>query len=93
MDTQRVQNLVKYKQYSVMDDDWRLVNGTELYDVTVDLGQDSNVIDQHPEAAARLAEAYERWWQSILDEGVEERYAYIKAHNFGNMYEHQSEDF
>jgi len=84
MDTQRVQNLVKYKQYSVMDDEWRLVNGKELYHMGTDLGQESNVIDQHPEVAARLAEGYERWWQSIVDEGVEERYAYIKA---GTPYE------
>ena len=84
MDTQRVQNLVKYKQYSVMDEDWRLVNGKELYHMGTDLGQDSNIIDQHPEVAASLAEGYERWWQSIVDEGVEERFAYIKA---GTPYE------
>jgi arylsulfatase A-like enzyme len=79
MDTQRVQNLVKYKQYSVMDENWRLVNGNELYHMGTDLGQDSNVFAQHPEVVARLAEGYERWWQSIVDEGVEERYAFIKA--------------
>lgn len=79
MDTQRVQHLVKYKQYSVMDEQWRLVNGDELYHMETDMGQDSNLIDQHPEVAASLADAYEIWWQSILDEGVEERFAYIKA--------------
>ena len=84
MDTQRTQNLVKYRKYSVMDEDWRLVNGTELYNVTKDLGQTSNVIDQYPEVAARLAEGYERWWQSFMDEGVNERYAYIKV---GSPYE------
>ena len=31
-----------------------------------------------------LAEAYEKWWQSIMGEGVDERYAYIKA---GTPYE------
>lgn len=79
MDTQRLQNLVKYRRYSVMDKDWRLVNGDELYNVTEDLGQENNIIEQHPEVAARLAEGYEKWWQSFVDEGVNERYAYIKA--------------
>ncbi len=79
MDTQRLLNLVKYRHYSVMDKDWRLVNGDELYNVTEDLGQKNNVIEQHQEVAARLAEGYEKWWQSFVDEGVNERYAYIKA--------------
>jgi len=79
MDTQRELDLVKYKRYSVMDENWRLVNGNELYQMDTDLHQDSNLIEEYPEVAARLAEGYERWWQSIIDEGVEERFAYIKA--------------
>ena len=79
MDTQRMQNLIKYKAYTVMDDNWRLVNGDQLYNVTEDLGQRNNIIDQHPEVAARLAEGYERWWQSFVDEGGNERYAFIKV--------------
>ncbi len=79
IDTQRLQNLVKYRKYSMMDSSWRLVNGVELYHLSEDLGQTHNVIEQHPEVAARLAEAYERWWQSIMKEGVNERHAYIKV--------------
>jgi arylsulfatase A-like enzyme len=79
MDTQRLQNLVKYRQYSVMDDNWRLVNGSELYNMTDDKSQTKNVIDQHPEVAGKLAAGYEYWWQSFMDEGVNERYAYIKV--------------
>lgn len=87
MDTQRLQNLVKYRKYSVMDKDWRLVDGKELYNVTEDLGQTENVIGQHPEVAERLAQGYERWWQSFMDDGVNERYAYIKV---GTPYENPS---
>ncbi|WP_299668857.1 arylsulfatase [uncultured Polaribacter sp.] len=36
MDTQRMQNLIKYRTYTVMDDDWRLVNGDELYNMKND---------------------------------------------------------
>ncbi len=87
IDTQRLQNLVKYRKYSVMDDHWRLVNGNELYFMDEDRSQTTNVIDQHPEVAAKLAEGYEKWWQSFMDEGVNERYAYIKV---GSPYENPS---
>ena len=79
MDTQRLQNLVKYKNYAVMDDNWRLINGTELYDMSVDKGQTKNVIGEHPEEAEKLSAGYEKWWQSFIDEGVDQRYAYIKV--------------
>jgi len=87
IDTQRLQNLVKYRKYSVMDDHWRLVNGKELYQIDEDRSQTHNVIDQHPELAAKLAVGYEKWWQSFMDEGVNERYAYIKV---GSPYESPS---
>jgi len=79
MDTQRLQNLVKYKNYAVMDNNWRLINGNELYDMRVDKGQTKNVINDRPEEAEKLAEGYEKWWQSFMDEGVDQRYAYIKV--------------
>lgn len=87
MDTQRLQNLVKYKNYTVMDANWRLVNGDELYNMNEDRGQEQNVIDQFPVVAEKLAAGYERWWQSFMDEGVNERYAYIKV---GSPYENPS---
>jgi arylsulfatase A-like enzyme len=79
VDTQRLQNLVKYKDYSVMDDRWRLINGKELYDMTTDKIQSRNVIAEYPLEAERLTLGYEIWWQSIIKEGVDERYAYIKV--------------
>ncbi|MDN3665562.1 arylsulfatase [Algibacter miyuki] len=79
MDTQREQNLIKYRKYTVMDKDWRLVDGKELYNINNDLGQQNNIISAHPEVAARLSVGYETWWQSFVDEEVNERYAYIKV--------------
>ncbi len=84
MDTQRLQNLVKGRHYTVMDKDWRLVNGNELYNVTEDLGQTNDIYSEHPDVVERLAEGYELWWTSIMSEGPNERYAYIKA---GTPYE------
>nr|WKN34559.1 arylsulfatase [Tunicatimonas sp. TK19036] len=79
MDTQREQNLIKYRKYAVMDGNWRLVDGDKLYDMRKDRGQEHNVIDQYPEVADRLAVGYEKWWQSFIDEGVDQKYAYIKV--------------
>lgn len=77
MDTQRQQNLIKYKAYAVMDDEWRLINGNKLYKIAEDIGQKNNVIEQYPEVAARLMVGYERWWDSFLAEKVDQRSAYI----------------
>ncbi|MFI3263634.1 MAG: arylsulfatase [Rikenellaceae bacterium] len=79
MDTQREQNLIKYKRYVVMDEKWRLIDGTALYDVNKDLAQKDNVIEQYPEVVARLKDGYERWWDSFLAENVDERYGYIQV--------------
>ncbi|SFB53535.1 arylsulfatase [Algoriphagus aquimarinus] len=79
VDTQRLQNLNKYKDYSVMDDRWRLVNGKELYDMENDKIQSKNVIAQNPLVAEKLALGYEKWWESIMGENPNERYAYIKV--------------
>jgi arylsulfatase A-like enzyme len=79
VDTQRKQNLIKYKTYSVMDNNWRLINGKELYDINADRSQTKNIIKQHPEVANRLEEGYEKWWQSIKSENPNERYGYIKV--------------
>ena len=87
MDTQRLINLSKYKDYTVMDEKWRLVNGEALYDLDQDLKQEHNVINRYPEVAERLAEGYEKWWESFVDEGVNEKYAYIQV---GTPYENPS---
>lgn len=79
VDTQRRLNLVKNRKYSVMKESWRLVNGTELYNIDTDPGQANNIIADHPEIAQGLLDGYETWWKSILSEGVDERYAYIIA--------------
>ena len=79
VDTQRMINLTKYKDYAVMDDNWRLVNGNKLYDMRNDLKQEKNVIAQYPKEAARLAQGYETWWTSIEQENINDRYAYIKV--------------
>jgi arylsulfatase A-like enzyme len=56
---------------AVMWNRWRLLRGTELYDLRSDLAQEHNVIDRHAEVAAKMQAHYDKWWQRIepsLDE-------------------------
>jgi len=56
----------KFKNVSIRDDRYALVNDAELYDLATDPGQSRNVIAEHPEAVERLRAEYEAWWTSIL---------------------------
>ena len=67
-DTQRVPWPVKGKNSCVMDGNWRLVNGTELYDISKDPGQASNIADQHPGKVTEMNAFYESWWEDVIKE-------------------------
>jgi arylsulfatase A-like enzyme len=67
-DTQRVPWPIKGKQSSVMDGAWRLVNGTELYNVTEDPGQVNNVAEQYPERVVEMNNFYNTWWEGVIQE-------------------------
>jgi arylsulfatase A-like enzyme len=67
-DTQRVPWPVKGKQSSVMDGDWRLVNGSELYNVSEDPGQQTNVAAQYPERVVEMNDFYNTWWEDVIKE-------------------------
>ncbi|MEZ5400928.1 MAG: arylsulfatase [Bryobacteraceae bacterium] len=72
-DSQRLDNIVKWRQTAVMTDRWRLVNPSpdgnpaklELYDIRKDPGQQTNVATAEPAAVAKLSAEYDRWWQDV----------------------------
>jgi len=41
---------------------WRLVEGTELYNLDSDPGQEHDVAEQNPDVVTRMAEHYGQWW-------------------------------
>ncbi|WP_158850648.1 arylsulfatase [Algibacter sp. L1A34] len=67
-DTQRVPWPVKGKNSCVMDDNWRLIKGKELYNINEDPGQKNNVADAHPEKVAEMNAFYESWWADVIKE-------------------------
>ena len=64
-DSQRLTQPVKWRRSAAMTTRWRLVNGSELYDIQADPGQRDDVAADHPDVVARLSEGYERWWAKV----------------------------
>ncbi len=64
-DNQRVPNPIKGKGSCVMMDKWRLINGKELYDVSVDLEERNDVACKYPVIVDKLNAGYEDWWNKV----------------------------
>jgi arylsulfatase A len=47
---------------------FNLVNGTELYDVSRDQGERTDVASSHPEVVKQLRSAYEAWYEEVSRE-------------------------
>ena len=65
-DSQRVRDPIKWRKSSVMTDQWRLVNGKELYDINADPGQKKNIAADNPIVVKRLTKFYDEWWGEIV---------------------------
>lgn len=76
----------KYKNVSIRNSRYALVNNAELFDLKVDPGQRSNLIDRRPEVAAELRREYERWWDSIQVGLVNENVEGPKINPFKELY-------
>lgn len=63
--SQRIDHPEKWRKSAVMTDRWRLVNGTELYDMPADPGQQKDVAREHSDVVAALRKTYEGWWSDI----------------------------
>ncbi len=64
-DSQRVKDPIKWRQSSVMTDQWRLINGKELYDIKADPSQQQDVAQDQPSVMHRLRGFYEAWWAEL----------------------------
>jgi arylsulfatase len=55
-----------YEDCAVRTTRWRFVNNKELYDISKDPGETTNVASSHPEVIAELRKSYDKWWESVL---------------------------
>ncbi|MFO1489728.1 MAG: arylsulfatase [Kiritimatiellia bacterium] len=63
---------MKYERCAIRNARFTLVNNRQLFDLSADPGEKTNVIDRHPEVAARLRADYEAWWTSVQPQLVNE---------------------
>jgi arylsulfatase A-like enzyme len=67
INSQRVDHPIKWRNSSVMTDQWRLIDGERLYDIQKDSHQDHNLAEQHPRVVEKLRKDYEVWWASVSE--------------------------
>ena len=64
-DSQRVRDPIKWRKSSVMTDQYRLINGKELYDINADRGQNRDIAGEHPGVVKRMRDFYDEWWAEL----------------------------
>jgi arylsulfatase len=55
----------EYRNCSIQDAGFELVENNELYDLKADPGENKNVIAEQPEEVAKLRATYEQWWKKV----------------------------
>jgi arylsulfatase A-like enzyme len=65
VETQRTFKPKSWAKTAGMTKRWRLVNNKELYDMSKDPGQETNVIKQHPEVARTIRDAHKAYWERV----------------------------
>ena len=63
--SQRIEQVKKGRNNSVMTKRWRLVGNKELYDITADPAQAKNIATDHPAVVKTMNKAYDEWWESL----------------------------
>ncbi|VGO12490.1 Arylsulfatase [Pontiella desulfatans] len=77
VESQRVVDPIKWRKCSVMTDQWRLVNGKELFEVRKDPKQAEDLSAQHPEVFQKLRAEYDKFWNDVSREHDQTSYMVI----------------
>lgn len=77
--SQRIEYPRKWKTCSVMTEEWRLIDGKELYRIEDDRGQTKDLSAQFPGVVENLRHQYEQWWTTL--EPRFDDYPYISIGN------------
>ena len=79
----------KYNKFSVRDQRFRFANGSELYDLEADPGETQNVLNDFPEVAEEMRQAYDRWWDKVRPGMVNEEVPLAAERPYHRWYEEQ----
>lgn len=63
--SQRIEHPEKWRQCAVMTEQWRLINGKELYDIKADPVEKKDIADANPQVVEKLRLSYEQWWADL----------------------------
>ncbi|MEZ6107134.1 MAG: sulfatase-like hydrolase/transferase [Pirellulaceae bacterium] len=63
--SQRQEMPQRWHKTAVMTDRWRLVDGRQLFDITVDPGQQNDLAGENAAVVERLTQSYDQWWDSV----------------------------
>ena len=85
-------NLSKDKKCAVRTQRCRFVNNRELYDISQDPYESTNVAEQHPEVVQQIRKAYDQWWKETRPLMVNEDAPYCPEHPQDVRYEKQLQD-
>ncbi|WP_139955788.1 arylsulfatase [Flavicella sediminum] len=88
--SQRVEVPEPWRRTALMQGNWRLINGEELYDLKTDPEQRTNIATQHPDKMQEFKEAYAAWWKEIAPGYSDQPRIYIghEAENPTNLFCH-----
>ncbi|MBC8351095.1 MAG: arylsulfatase [Planctomycetes bacterium] len=79
----------KFKNCAVRNTRWRFVNNKELYDISVDPYEKTDVSADHPEVIAMFRKAYDTWWAETVPFMVNEDAPYAPHQPQAVRYEKQ----
>ena len=65
--SQRVEHPEKWRKCAVMTDQYRLVDGKELYDMTKDPAQKDDIAAANKEVVEKLRGEYDKWWTHVSE--------------------------
>ena len=82
----------KHKNYRVRYGKHALIGGKELFDLSKDPSESTNIIEQHPDLVAKMKTAYEKWWDEITPMLVNEDVPYSKTRPFHELFYKQLPD-
>ena len=80
-DSQRVQHPIKWKNSAVMQANWRLINGKELYNIENDQGQENDIASENPQKVEAMKAFYKQWWTEVSKDFNDEIYFQIGSKN------------
>ena len=77
LDQQRRHYPRKDLVYCMMNEEWRLINGKELYEIKKDPGQKNNVYSKYPDVVSRLKLKYDEYWSDFIKYDEKENFTRV----------------